>query len=236
MVNLANDAIGYIIPKSEWDGSALDLWRKRRNLWGNSFLGEETGPTLHRHLLKLFSPARATVPTARRPLAFFPKFPRGRHTTLEAPLPSRDAPSKTPHEPKTECPSAYPQARLKGKGRQPNPPWTGMNAMEEDAPPNEEHGDGPKNGQETHEPWRERQDPRPRVCASDDRSVRQGKAEVIKLNDRGDQAINSDRRNDCHDRKYDGSREQSDRLHRAQRNHNNFGGKDKTIGANRPLI
>ena len=65
-------------------------------------------------------------------------------------------------------------------------------------------------------------------------TLRQGQAEVIKLNDRGDQAINSDRRNDCHDGKYDGSREQSDRLHRAQRNHNNFGGKDK-IGANRPF-
>ena len=74
--------------------------------------------------------------------------------------------------------------------------------MEEDAPPNEEHGDGPKNGQETHEPWRERQDPPTKGLRKRwPVTLRQSQAEVIKLNDRGDQAINPNRRNDCHDGK-----------------------------------
>ena len=107
--------------------------------------------------------------------------------------------------------------------------------MEENAPPYEEHGNGPKNGQGTHEPWRERQDPPTKSLRKRwPVTLRERQAQVIKLNDRGYQAINPYRRDDCHDGKYDGSREQSDRLHRAQRNHNNFSRKDK-IGANRPF-
>ena len=67
MVNLANDAIGYIIPKSEWDREAPWIYGESEETYGEIVsLGEETGPTLHRHLLKLFPrqepPLEATPP------------------------------------------------------------------------------------------------------------------------------------------------------------------------------
>ena len=55
MVNLANDAIGYIIPKSEWDNEAPWIYGATEETYGEIVsLGEETGPTLHRQLLNLF--------------------------------------------------------------------------------------------------------------------------------------------------------------------------------------
>ena len=51
MVNLANDAIGYIIPKSEWDNSAPWIYRERGALRGVSItrLGYRTSSPLGRH-------------------------------------------------------------------------------------------------------------------------------------------------------------------------------------------
>ncbi|MEL0298154.1 MAG: hypothetical protein VXA98_09360, partial [Gammaproteobacteria bacterium] len=52
---LANDAIGYIIPKSEWDNEAPWIYGSTEETYGEIVsLGEETGPTLHRQLLNLF--------------------------------------------------------------------------------------------------------------------------------------------------------------------------------------
>ena len=49
MVNLANDAIGYIIPKSEWDNSAPWIYREDEETYGEVVsLGSETAPAIHR--------------------------------------------------------------------------------------------------------------------------------------------------------------------------------------------
>ena len=72
MVNLANDAIGYIIPKSEWDNEAPWIYGATEETYGEIVsLGEETGPTLHRQLLNLFQhnhshPHRAERPSKQR--------------------------------------------------------------------------------------------------------------------------------------------------------------------------
>ncbi len=48
MVNLANDAIGYIIPKSEWDNSAPWIYREDEETYGEVVsLGSETAPAIH---------------------------------------------------------------------------------------------------------------------------------------------------------------------------------------------
>ena len=54
MVNLANDAIGYIIPKSEWDNEAPWIYGETEETYGEIVsLGEETAPTLHERLMLL---------------------------------------------------------------------------------------------------------------------------------------------------------------------------------------
>jgi hypothetical protein len=54
MVNLANDAIGYIIPKSEWDDRAPWIYGYEEETYGETVsLGAETAPALHGALLKL---------------------------------------------------------------------------------------------------------------------------------------------------------------------------------------
>jgi len=48
MVNLANDAIGYIIPKSEWDDSAPWIYGEEEETYGEVVsLGSETAPAIH---------------------------------------------------------------------------------------------------------------------------------------------------------------------------------------------
>ena len=70
MVNLANDAIGYIIPKSEWDNEAPWIYGATEETYGEIVsLGEETGPTLHRQLLNLFQHNHAHTHKVERPPA-----------------------------------------------------------------------------------------------------------------------------------------------------------------------
>ena len=58
MVNLANDAIGYIIPKSEWDDEAPWIYGESEETYGEVVsLGEETGPTIHREIMDLLAEA-----------------------------------------------------------------------------------------------------------------------------------------------------------------------------------
>ena len=67
MVNLANDAIGYIIPKSEWDNEAPWIYGATEETYGEIVsLGEETGPTLHRQLLNLLQHNHAHPSRAER--------------------------------------------------------------------------------------------------------------------------------------------------------------------------
>ena len=54
MVNLANDAIGYIIPKSEWDEEALWIYDEKEETYGEVVsLGPETAPIIHQNIIKL---------------------------------------------------------------------------------------------------------------------------------------------------------------------------------------
>jgi hypothetical protein len=56
MVNLANDALGYIIPKSEWDNRSPYLYGAEEMTYGEIVsAGPETGPLLHRAFLDLFA-------------------------------------------------------------------------------------------------------------------------------------------------------------------------------------
>ena len=56
MVNLANDAIGYIIPKSEWDDEAPWIYGETEETYGEIVsLGAETGPTIHERLMSLLN-------------------------------------------------------------------------------------------------------------------------------------------------------------------------------------
>lgn len=49
MVNLANDAIGYIIPKSEWDSTAPWIYGEEEETYGEIVsLGPDTAPAIHR--------------------------------------------------------------------------------------------------------------------------------------------------------------------------------------------
>ena len=62
MVNLANDAIGYIIPKSEWDNEAPWIYGETEETYGESVsLGEETAPTLHERLMLLLKEVQGRV-------------------------------------------------------------------------------------------------------------------------------------------------------------------------------
>ena len=48
MVNLANDAIGYIIPKSEWDNAAPWIYGEADETYRNCIVGPDTAPAIHR--------------------------------------------------------------------------------------------------------------------------------------------------------------------------------------------
>ena len=54
MVNLANDAIGYIIPKSEWDKDAPWIYDEAEETYGEVVsLGPNTAPIIHQTVIKL---------------------------------------------------------------------------------------------------------------------------------------------------------------------------------------
>ncbi len=54
MVNLANDSIGYIIPKSEWDEDAPWIYRETEETYGEEVsLGPDTAIVIHENIIKL---------------------------------------------------------------------------------------------------------------------------------------------------------------------------------------
>ena len=54
MVNLANDAIGYIIPKSEWDEEAPWIYGEDDETYGEVVsLGPDTAIIIHQNIIKL---------------------------------------------------------------------------------------------------------------------------------------------------------------------------------------
>ena len=54
MVNLANDAIGYIIPKSEWDNAAPWVYGEEEETYGEVVsLGSETAPAIHSAVVEI---------------------------------------------------------------------------------------------------------------------------------------------------------------------------------------
>jgi hypothetical protein len=58
LFGLANDEVGYIIPKSEWDDGAPWLYGAPVRLYGEiNSLGPETGPAIHRALRDVFDAA-----------------------------------------------------------------------------------------------------------------------------------------------------------------------------------
>jgi hypothetical protein len=59
MVNLANDAIGYIIPKSEWDASSPYLYGAEQDTYGEIVsAGPDTARLVHGALMELFAEAK----------------------------------------------------------------------------------------------------------------------------------------------------------------------------------
>ena len=59
MVNLANDAIGYIIPKSEWDNEAPWIYDETDETYGEVVsLGPNTGPIIHKNIIKLIEDSK----------------------------------------------------------------------------------------------------------------------------------------------------------------------------------
>ena len=59
MVNLANDAIGYIIPKSEWDARRPYLYGAEEDTYGEIVsAGPDTAGLVHGALLELFAEAK----------------------------------------------------------------------------------------------------------------------------------------------------------------------------------
>jgi hypothetical protein len=68
VVGLANDAVGYIIPRSEWDAEAPWLADAAQESYGEIVsLGPETAPLLHRALLELLLELGTEARTARAP-------------------------------------------------------------------------------------------------------------------------------------------------------------------------
>jgi hypothetical protein len=54
MFGLANDEIGYIVPKSQWDEKAPYTYGKNGRPYGEvNSLGPETAPTIHRTIKEL---------------------------------------------------------------------------------------------------------------------------------------------------------------------------------------
>jgi hypothetical protein len=63
MVNLANDAIGYIIPKSEWDVSRPYLYGAKEDTYGEVVsAGPDTARLVHDALMELFAEAKSAAP------------------------------------------------------------------------------------------------------------------------------------------------------------------------------
>ena len=59
MVNLANDSIGYIIPKSEWDEDAPWIYGESEETYGEVVsLGPNTAPIIHENLVKLIEESK----------------------------------------------------------------------------------------------------------------------------------------------------------------------------------
>ena len=59
MVNLANDSIGYIIPKSEWDEDAPWIYGEKEETYGEVVsLGPNTAPVIHENLLELIKESK----------------------------------------------------------------------------------------------------------------------------------------------------------------------------------
>ena len=59
MVNLANDSIGYIIPKSEWDKDAPWIFGENEETYGESVsLGPNTALIIHENLIKLIEESK----------------------------------------------------------------------------------------------------------------------------------------------------------------------------------
>ena len=60
MVNLANDSIGYIIPKSEWDEDAPWIYGENEETYGEVVsLGPNTAPIIHEKLVKLIEESKS---------------------------------------------------------------------------------------------------------------------------------------------------------------------------------
>ena len=59
MVNLANDSIGYIIPKSEWDNEAPWIYGETEETYGEVVsLGPNTAPEIHENIIKLIEESK----------------------------------------------------------------------------------------------------------------------------------------------------------------------------------
>ena len=59
MVNLANDSIGYIIPKSEWDEDAPWIYGEKDETYGEVVsLGPNTAPIIHENLVELIEASK----------------------------------------------------------------------------------------------------------------------------------------------------------------------------------
>ena len=59
MVNLANDAIGYIIPKSEWDKDAPWIYDENEETYGEVVsLGPNTAPIIHQTVIELLEESK----------------------------------------------------------------------------------------------------------------------------------------------------------------------------------
>ena len=59
MVNLANDSIGYIIPKSEWDEDAPWIYGEDEETYGEVVsLGPNTAPIVYENLVKLIEESK----------------------------------------------------------------------------------------------------------------------------------------------------------------------------------
>ena len=59
MVNLANDSIGYIIPKSEWDDDAPWIYGESEETYGEVVsLGPDTATVIHENIIKLIEESK----------------------------------------------------------------------------------------------------------------------------------------------------------------------------------
>jgi hypothetical protein len=68
LFGLANDEVGYIIPKSEWDDRAPWLYGATERHYGEiNSLGPDTGPLLHDAFKRLIADASPLIPTTPAP-------------------------------------------------------------------------------------------------------------------------------------------------------------------------